>query len=288
MKIIDIVNNKKKVVGFEIFPPKPEVPIENIYKSLARFKALNPDYISVTYGAGGSTRENTIDIASKIKEEYNIESMAHFTCVGHQTLEIDQLLDSMSQKGLKNILALRGDPPKDQPGYDFSNCAYRYASELIRHIREGNDFCISAAAYIEGHIESKRISDDIINLKNKVDQGVDFLITQLFFDNRFYFDFVERIISKGINCPVIPGIMPVFAPQQIKNMCARSGCSLPAKLVITMDKYANDPDDMLKAGIDYAASQIRDLIDNGAPGVHLYTMNRPVSTRKILKSAGLI
>lgn len=288
MKIIDTINSKKKVVGFEIFPPKPDVPIESIYSSLARFKALKPDYISVTYGAGGSTRRNTIDIASKIKEEYDIESMAHFTCVGHQKQEIDELLKSMSQRGLENILALRGDPPKDQPDYDFKKCAYRYAGELVRHVREKDNFCIAAAAYIEGHIESKRIADDIMNLKNKVDQGVDFLITQLFFDNRFYFDFIERIVSKGIICPVMPGIMPVFAPEQIKNMCARSGCSLPAKLVILMDKYGNNPDEMLKAGIDYAASQISELIENGAPGIHLYTMNRPVSTKKILKGAGLL
>lgn len=288
MKIIDIINSKKPILGFEIFPPKPDVPIEKIYNSLNKFKALNPDYISVTYGAGGSTKRNTIDIATKIKDEYHIESMAHFTCVGHQKQEIDNLLEIMTQKGLENILALRGDPPKDQPDYDFSNCAYRYAADLIKHISSKGTFCIGAAAYIEGHIESKRIADDIRNLKNKVDQGVDFLTTQLFFDNRFYFDFIERVSAMGINCPIIPGIMPVFAAGQIKTMCARSGCSIPAKLVIMMDKYGSNPDDMLKAGIEYAAVQIKDLIQNGAPGVHLYTMNRPVSTKKILKLAGLV
>ncbi|HHV60594.1 MAG TPA: methylenetetrahydrofolate reductase [NAD(P)H] [Clostridiaceae bacterium] len=288
MKIIDIIKSKKPVLGFEIFPPKQNTPIETIYNSLEKFKALNPDYISVTYGAGGSTKRNTIDVASKIKSEYGIESMAHFTCVCHQEEEIDNLLEIMSEEGLENILALRGDPPRDKPDYDFTGCAYRYASDLVRHIHSKNKFCIAAAAYTEGHVESARILDDIKHLKIKVDHGVDFLITQLFFDNRLYFDFVERISDHGISCPVMPGIMPVFAADQIKTMCLRSGCSIPAKLVLLMDKYSGNPDDMLKAGIEYAAEQISELIENGAPGIHLYTMNRPVSTRKILRAANLL
>lgn len=287
MKIINILKNKTPVVSFEIFPPKPDTPIDTIYKKLYRFSRLKPDYISITYGASGSRKHNNIEIASKIKKDYNIETMAHFTCVGHNREEINALLTSMSENNLENILALRGDPPKDRPSYDFSKCTYRYASELIKHIRKQNNFCIAAAAYVEGHIESKRISDDVRNLKKKVDEGVDFLVTQLFFDNRFYFDYIERLSATGIDCPLIPGIMPIFSADQIKSICAKSGCSIPAKLVLLMDKYGENPRDMRKAGIEYAASQIKNLINNGAPGIHLYTMNRPVSTKKLLKQADL-
>ncbi|MDP4092517.1 MAG: methylenetetrahydrofolate reductase [NAD(P)H], partial [Bacillota bacterium] len=279
MKISELLKNKKPVTAFEIFPPKPDMPLESIFDSLEQFKKLKPDYISVTYGAGGSQKGRTIEIASKIKTEYNIESMAHFTCVGHNLEEIDSLLDSMHQHNLENILALRGDPPLNQPDFDFRKNVYRYASELIEHIREKNNFCVAAAAYVEGHVECRRLREDLHYLKQKVDKGVDFLITQLFFDNRLFYDFLDKLAAVNINCPVIPGIMPIFS-SQIKNMTARSGCSLPAKLVLMMDKYQDNPEDLRKAGIEYAAEQIRDLIDNGAAGVHIYTMNRPKSTRE--------
>lgn len=288
MKIKEMFSNKKAVIAFEIFPPKPDVPIETIYESLDRFKELQPDYISVTYGAGGSQKGRTIEIAAKIKKEYEIESMAHFTCVGHNKNEIDTLLDEMHDKKLENILALRGDPPLyQQSGSSFENSAYSYASQLVKHIRSKNNFCISAAAYVEGHVDSRRLKDDIKYLKQKVDAGVDFLITQLFFDNRLFYDFLDKAAGADITCPIMPGIMPIFTTQ-IKTMTARSGCSIPAKLVLMMDKYHDNPEDLRKAGIEYAATQIRDLIDNGAAGIHLYTMNRPKSTKAILEGAGLL
>ena len=231
--------------------------------------------------------DNTRVLVEKIKNEYKIESMAHFTCVGHSLEEIDMLLESMKNHSLENILALRGDPPIDQPDFDFSKNVFRYANELIRYIRAKNNFCIAAAAYVEGHVECKRLKDDIRYLKQKVDEGVDFLITQLFFDNRIFYDFLDKIEAVNIKCPVMPGIMPIFSTQ-IKTMTARSGCSIPAKLVVMMDKYQDNPEDLRKAGIEYAAEQIRDLIDNGCAGVHIYTMNRPKSTREILEKAGLI
>lgn len=286
MKIIDLLKSKKPVIAFEIFPPKPDVPLENILSSLEKFKALNPDYISVTYGAGGSQKGRTIEIASRAKKEYGIESMAHFTCVGHSYEEIDKMLDEMLDEGLENVLALRGDPPQNQPDFDFSKNIYRHASELIRHIRGKNNFCIAAAAYLEGHPECRLLKEDLLNLKLKVDEGTDFLLTQFFFDNRLFYDFLDKAESKGINCPIIPGIMPIFN-SNIKVMTAKSGCSIPAKLVVMMDKYADNPEDLRKAGIEYAAEQIRDLIAYGAPGIHLYTMNRPKSTKEILVSAGL-
>lgn len=287
MKIKDIFINKKPVLAFEIFPPKPEVELETIYDHLDQFEAMKPDYISVTYGAGGSKKGRTLEIASRIKNKHNIDCMAHFTCIGHSRDEIDEMLQKMHECGLDNVMALRGDPPASQPDFDFSKNVYSYAHELISHIKGFNDFCIAAAVHMEGHVESRRLSDDLIHLKEKVDAGVDFLVTQFFFDNRIYYHFLERAQSIGIKCPVVPGIMPVFKADQIKAMTAKSGCSIPAKLVLMMDKYQDNPDDLRKAGIEFAAAQIRDLIDSGADGIHLYTMNRPKSTKEILEQAGV-
>lgn len=288
MKIIDIFKSKNPVISFEIFPPKMDTPLETIYNKLEKFKKLNPKFISVTYGAGGSKKDRTIEIASKIKKEYGIESMAHFTCVGHSKEEIDSLLDSMHDNSLENILALRGDPPADQPDFDFSKNVYCYASELIKHIRSKNNFCIAAAAYVEGHADCKRLKEDLYYLKEKVDAGVDFLITQLFFDNRLFYDFLDKTAALGIKCPITPGIMPIFKADQIKRITYLCGASIPAKLVIMMDKYEDKPEDLKKAGIEYASKQIQDLIENGADGVHLLTMNRPESTRLIMENIGLI
>ena len=282
MKIIDMFNKKRPVISFEIFPPRPDVPLDRIYAQLESFEALSPDYISVTYGAGGSRKGRTLEIASRIKKLHNIESMAHFTCVGHTKEEIDNMLKAMHESGLENILALRGDPPADQPDFDFGRSAYKYAYELIQHIRRVNDFCVAAAAYVEGHVDSRRLSEDLAHLKEKVDTGVDFLITQLFFDNRLFFDFIEKARAKGIECPVAAGIMPIFKADQIKSIALKSGCSIPARVVLMMDKYQNDPEDMRKAGIEYASYQIRELIGEGVDGIHLYTMNRPKSTREIM------
>jgi len=287
MKIAELFKTKKPVIAFEIFPPKPDVPLEKLYNSLEQFKNMKPDYISVTYGAGGSEKGRTVEIASEIKRDYGIETMAHFTCVGHSREETDSMLESMHDNSLENVLALRGDPPLDQPDFDFSRNVFRYASELIRHIRGRNNFCVAAAAYLEGHPESRRLKDDLLHLKEKVEEGVDFLLTQFFFDNRLYYDFLDKTAAVGITCPIVPGIMPIFS-SNIKTMTARSGCSIPASLVLLMDKYADNPDDLRKAGIEYAAAQIRDLLDSGAAGVHLYTMNRPKSSRDILAGAGIL
>ncbi|NLD50615.1 MAG: methylenetetrahydrofolate reductase [NAD(P)H], partial [Clostridiaceae bacterium] len=262
MKLIELFKKKKPVISFEIFPPKLDTPLESIYSTLEQFKELKPDFISVTYGAGGSAKDRTIEIASKIKNEYGIECMAHLTCVGHSENELDLMLSSLEDNKLENILALRGDPPVNQPDFDFSKNVYKYAYELIRHIRSKNNFCISAAAYVEGHVSSTRLKDDLLYLKQKVDTGVDFLVTQLFFDNRIFYDFLDKAASVGINCPITPGIMPVFKADQIKRITSLCGASIPAKLLIIMDKYEDSPEDMRKAGIEYASRQISDLIDN--------------------------
>jgi methylenetetrahydrofolate reductase (NADPH) len=288
MKIKDKFKSKKPLMAFEIFPPKPDVGLETIYDHLSQFEALKPDYISVTYGAGGSQKGRTLEIASRIKDIHGIDCMAHFTCVGHSKEEIDEMLLKMHKYGLENILALRGDPPTNQTDFDFSRNVYSYAWELIGHIRKTNNFCIAAAAYVEGHVDSRRLKEDLLHLKEKVDAGVDFLVTQLFFDNRLFYDFADKACAVGINCPITAGIMPIFKSDQIKSISSKSGCSIPAKLVLMMDKYQDSPDDLRKAGVEYAANQIRDLVDNGVDGIHLYTMNRPKSTKEILEAAGIL
>jgi len=285
MKISDLFTKKKQTISFEIFPPKLTTPIETIYEKLADFAAMKPDFMSVTYGAGGSKKGRTVDIASKIKKEYNIESLAHFTCVGHTIEEIDQSLNDMRKDGLENIFALRGDPPVDQPDFDFSKNVFSHASELIKHIRQQNNFCVAAAAYPEGHADSCRIKFDMHYLKMKVEQGVDFLITQLFFDNRVFYDFLDKCAAQHITCPILPGIMPIFRAEQIKRIALMCGASMPAKLVLLLDQYGDTPD-MEKAGIEYASEQIRDLLDSGVDGVHINTMNRVDATREILKNIG--
>jgi len=285
MKISDFFTKKKQAISFEIFPPKLTTPIETIYEKLADFAAMKPDFMSVTYGAGGSKKGRTVDIASKIKREYNIDSLAHFTCVGHTIEEIDQSLNDMRKEGLENIFALRGDMPIDQPDFDFSKNVFTHASELIKHIRQQNNFCIAAAAYPEGHTDSCRIKFDMHYLKMKVDHGVDFLITQLFFDNRVFYDFLDKCAAQNITCPIIPGIMPIFKADQIKRIALMCGASMPAKLVLLLDKYGDKPD-MEKAGIEYASEQIRDLLNSGVDGVHINTMNRVDATREILKNIG--
>lgn len=285
MKITDFFRNNRQTVSFEIFPPSLDTPLETILNKLGDFASMKPDFISVTYGAGGSKKGRTLEIASRIKEDYGIESLAHFTCVGHSIDEIDAMLRQMKEKKIDNLLALRGDPPADMPDFDFSKNVFSYASELIRHIRKKDGFCIGAACYPEGHADSPRISKDMYHLKQKVDEGVDFLITQLFFDNRIFYDFMDKVKAYNITCPVLPGIMPIFKADQIKRIASMCGASMPAKLVLLLDKYGNTPD-MQKAGIEYASNQIRDLLDNGVDGIHINTMNKVEATRTILQNIG--
>lgn len=284
MFIKSLYQQKRPVLSFEIFPPKLEYPLETIFQTIEEIKDLKPDFISVTYGAGGSNRSRTIEIASRIKRTYGIETLAHLTCVGHSPVELDQIITQMKTEGIENILALRGDPPQDRPEITFQPGNYRYAAELVEHIQRYNSFCIGAAAYAEGHVNSRRWQDDWEYLRAKVDVGVDFLVTQLYFDNRVFYNFKENLLRMGVTVPVSPGIMPVLNPKQIKRMIYLSGASIPAKLLHLLDKYGNQPEEFEKAGIDYAINQINDLIESGVEGIHLYTMNRAEQTRVIIKN----
>lgn len=288
MLIKDIYSKKKPVISFEIFPPKKDYPIESIYNTIEALKDLKPDYMSVTYGAGGSSKDRTVEIASTIKNKYNIEALAHLTCVSSTKNEIDEILTTLRDHNVENILAMRGDIPKD-PDFDFPDpLHFKYAKDLIDRIKTTENFSIGAACYPEGHIEAKSKSDDLKFLKEKVDSSVDFLISQLFFDNELFFQFMEKLDLMGINVPVSAGILPVLNVNQINRIVELSGCSIPPKLKRILDKYEHNKEALKEAGTAYATEQIIDLLSWGIDGIHIYTMNKPETTREIISNISKI
>lgn len=284
MKISSLFNNKDKIVfSFEVFPPKKTSPIESVYGKLGEICDLKPDFISVTYGAGGTGgHSRTCEIASKIKKDFGVESVAHLTCVNSTKKDIDENLADLKAHGIENILALRGDYVDGvEPQKDFL-----YASDLCAYIKSHGDFDVAGACYPEVHLEAKNEVEDVLNLKNKVNAGAEHLISQLFFDNSVFYRFVERTKIAGINVPIEAGIMPVTNKKQIERMVSMCGASLPAKFSKIMQKYEYKPDALRDAGIAYAVEQIVDLIANGVDGIHLYTMNSPYVARKISEAVG--
>lgn len=284
MRVSNIFAGARPVLSFEVFPPKPESPIETIYTALGKLRELKPAFISVTYGAGGSTTERSIGIVEKVKHEYGVETMAHLTCVGATPETMDPILDKLEELGVENILALRGDPPAGCDTFTPAAGGFAFARDLIGHIKRRNRFSIAAAAYPEGHLECRNVDQDVEYLKLKVDEGVDLLITQLFFDNGLFYSFLEKARRKGVNAPVSTGIMPVLNANQIKRMTTLCGASIPAKLTRVMEKYGGNPADMEKAGIEYACEQIYDLVQNKVDGIHICTMNKAEQTRAIMEN----
>ena len=272
-KIRDILKDQTPQVSFEIFPPKTDAGYDSVLSAAEKIAALKPSFISVTYGAGGGTSKNTVSIASHIKDDFGVTSLAHLTCVSSTREEVHQVIDKLKEKKIDNILALRGDIPKDN-AFPLPN-QYRYACELIEDIKQQGDFCIGAACYPEGHVECAHKEEDIRHLKEKVDSGCDFLTTQMFFDNSVLYSFLYRILAKDIDVPVIAGVMPVTNGKQIQRICTLSGTSLPARFRSIMDRFGDNPAAMKQAGIAYATEQIIDLIANGVKGIHVYTMNKP-------------
>lgn len=285
MFISELFKNKKVVFSFEIFPPKSTSSIKTIYNTLSELNNLNPDYISVTYGAGGSVANNkTLELSAYIKNTLNIEPLAHLTCINSKKEEIDNLLLELRKNNVENILALRGDVPDD----NLKIGEYNYAYELVEHINNKNKFCIGAACYPEGHIQSQNLEEDIDNLKFKVDCGVDFLVSQLFFDNSLFYNFLDKSIKKGIKIPIQAGIMPVTNKKQIQRIVSLCGAKLPDKFIKIMDRYENHPEALRDAGIAYALEQIVDLVSSGVSGIHLYTMNNPYVAKKITEGVKTI
>jgi methylenetetrahydrofolate reductase (NADPH) len=283
MKISEKLKSSAPAFSFEFFPPKDEAGFQSLFETIEQLKSANPAFVSVTYGAGGSTRSKTVNLVGKIKNDIAIESMAHLTCVGHQKEEIVSVLESLQSLGIENVLALRGDPPKGEEKFVKTEGGFGYANELVSFIKSKSSFCIGAACYPEGHIECPDLQIDMDNLKRKVDAGVDFLITQLFFDNRHYFDFLNRTTQEGINIPIIPGIMPVLNLKQSQRFTKMCGASLSDSLLAKFDGVHEDPEKVREIGINHAIDQCKDLLQSGAPGIHFYTLNRSKATLAILE-----
>ena len=280
MKIRDILAEGRPTLSFEVFPPKTQDKYESVEKAAFAIAALKPDFMSVTYGAGGGTSQYTVQIAADIKERYGVPSLAHLTCVSSTREKVHQVLEELKEKGIENILALRGDIPADGK----VEKDYQYASQLINEIKQAGDFCIGAACYPEGHVESVNKTEDILHLKEKVDAGCDFVTTQMFFYINILYNYLYRIREKGITVPVIAGIMPVTHASQVKRICGMSGTYLPARFKAIVDRFGDNPAAMKQAGIAYATEQIIDLVANGVNGIHVYSMNKPDVAAKIKES----
>jgi methylenetetrahydrofolate reductase (NADPH) len=270
--------------SFEFFPPKTDQGERNLGRALAELSRLGPDFVSVTYGAGGSTEQKakTVDIVSHIKVDYGLEAMAHFTCVGATVDDLRGALDRMRQAGIQNVLALRGDPPAGQDEWTATDGGLSYSRELIELIRDEYQFCIGAACFPETHIHAETPESDLRYAREKVDAGARFLITQLFFDNQLYYDFVARARDAGIDVPIIPGIMPITDAGQIKRFTSMCGARIPDSLLHELELRADQPVAVAEMGVAYASLQCADLLANGAPGIHFYTLNKSHSTRAIL------
>ena len=285
MKINELFNSKELVFSFEVFPPKVTSPISTVYNTLEELKDLKPDFISVTYGAGGSLTDNrTIELSSVIKEKYGVESVAHLTCIASTKEEIDIILDDLKLKGIENILALRGDIPVGQdPKGEFN-----YAYELISHIKNRGDFNILGACYPEGHVKGRGIKEDMLHLKLKEERGATQFISQLFFDNSYFYNMLEQKEKLGIKSPIQAGIMPVVNKNQIERVASLCGAKIPEKFIKIMNKYEYDKGALREAGIAYAVEQIVDLVSSGVDGIHLYTMNNPYVARRIHENINTI
>ena len=284
MKIKAILEKVHPSFSFEFFPPKDHEGFEALFTTIGQLESCQPTYVSVTFGAGGSTRAQTIDLVGRIKNEIGLESMAHLTCVGSSQEELRSILDTLQEKGIQNILALRGDPPQGQNKFEKPENGFAYANELVAFIRKHYDFCIGVAGYPEGHVECPDKKTDLDNLKRKVDAGADFIVTQLFFDNRFYFDFVERARTIGIKIPIIPGIMPILNVKQTQRFTKMCGSTIPDALTKQLESFQDEPETVRKIGIEHATLQCERLLQEETPGIHFYTLNRSNATLKILKS----
>lgn len=271
MKISDILRQDRVTLSFEVFPPKTSSSYESVARATQEIAALHPDFMSVTYGAGGGTSEHTVQIAADLHAQYGVNVLTHLTCVSSTRQHVSAMLEKFKQQGIENVLALRGDIPA---GGALEN-DYHYAAELVRDIKSQGDFCVGGACYPEGHVEAANKTEDILHLKEKVDAGCEFLTTQMFFDNNILYNFLYRIREKGITVPVIAGIMPVTNVKQIKRITSMSGTYLPERFKAIVDRFGENPEAMKQAGVIYATEQIIDLIANGVNHIHVYSMNKP-------------
>ena len=284
MRIADRLKQREPVFSFEFFPPKTPEAVERLYATARALKALSPSFVSVTYGAGGSTRDLTVDLVTRMKHDLGLETMAHLTCVGHTTEELAEVLDRLVAGGIENVLALRGDPPKGQAHFVRPEGGFGYGQELTRFIKGRYEFCVAGAAYPEKHIDAPDADADLRHLKEKVESGAEFLITQLFFDPDDYFRFVERARALGIAVPIIPGIMPVTNVSQLQRFTSMCGATIPAALRDLLERVKDDETAVIAVGVEWATDQARRLLAGGAPGAHFYTLNRSHSSQMVVQN----
>jgi methylenetetrahydrofolate reductase (NADPH) len=287
MKISNILAQKAFVLSFEVFPPVREGNLESLYTTIEELKTLKPDFISVTYGAGGKTKETSVEIAAKVRNEFKMDVLAHLTCVQATKDDIEKILDEFKNEHIENILALRGDPPEGETHFVRTEGGFGYAGDLVAFIKENNHFSIGVAGYPEGHPEAPSLEVDLKNLKRKIDAGADFIITQLFFNNDCFYKFRDRAQKMKIHAPIIPGIFPILNYKQIKKIITLSGVNIPSKLGDKLEKYKEKPEEIEKYGIEFATVQALDLIKNDIRGLHLYCMNRSNPVKQILKNLTL-
>ena len=286
MFIRDMLNNDKVTVSFEVFPPKADSSFDVVKSAIGELNGLHPDYMSVTYGAGGSTSKRTADIASHIQNELGTNALAHLSCIAATRGQISEQLKNLKNAGIENILALRGDIPEN--GVLPEGMEYHYAWQLVEEIKKVGGFCVGAACYPEGHVECLNKTKDLDYLKQKVDCGCDFLVTQMFFDNNVLYTFLYNALKAGIEIPVTAGIMPVTNSKQISKICSLSGTSLTPKFRAILDKFGDNPAALKQAGIAYTVDQIVDMVSNGIKGIHVYTMNKPDVAKSILNSLSAV
>ena len=291
VKIKDLVGNGRPCVSFEFFPPKTDAGLASLLETISALKSLSPSFVSMTYGAGGSTRATTVRLVSKIKNEIGLEAVAHLTCVGHTKDELHGILSELRDAGIENVLALRGDPPKGETRFVTRAGGFSHAADLVGFIRERFSFGIGVAGYPEKHPEAPSLDADIKRLREKIARGADIVITQLFFSNADYFSFVERLRTLGVTTPIVPGIMPVTDTDQVKRFTSMCGARLPKDLLARLDLAGADKAAVVRIGIEHATAQCEELLRRGAPGLHFYTLNRSEATRDVflrLKSAGVV
>jgi methylenetetrahydrofolate reductase (NADPH) len=284
MRIVELFGRDEPVFSFEFFPPRTDKGFDALFRTIAGLKQLDPSFVSVTWGAGGSTRRKTVEIVIRIQRELGITAMCHLTCVGATRDEIAEILDQLAAAGIENVLPLRGDPPSDQPSFVPVEGGFRHANELVEFIRSRWDFCLPAACYPETHTEAPSPEIDLQNLMRKVRAGVDFLITQLFFDNQDYFDFAVRARAAGVEVPIVPGIMPITSTTNVPRIAKMCGSKIPAELEAALADARGDGPQIDAIGVRWATDQCRELLERGAPGIHFYTLNRSPATRRIYRN----
>jgi methylenetetrahydrofolate reductase (NADPH) len=284
MRIDELFSTGKPTVSFEFFPPKTDQGFSQLYQTIDELRSIRPSYVSVTYGAGGSTRQKTVELVGRIQRDLGVRTMAHLTCVGHSSEEIGQILDELESSGVRNVLALRGDPPAGQTAFTPAEGGFGFANELVGFVASRNRFCIGVAGYPEGHPQCLNRTRDLECLKRKVDAGADFIITQLFFDNADFYRFRELAHAAGIRVPIVAGIMPIQNVGQIKRFVSMCGAKIPNPLLLKLESLEHSPEEVQKAGVEYAARQCQDLLFHGVEGIHFYTLNKSRATVEIWDS----